>query len=142
MRAVFTFLRTHRVLVAVLALLVLGAGIGGAFLLWGRKKPEERFELKVSVPTDRAAFSLAMQQSLGAPMRAGHEVRLLTNGTLFDALEADIRGAKSSIHVVLYIWEKGVASDRIVPLWWSAPKPAWRAASWSTTWAVPTSARI
>ncbi|MEO6418020.1 MAG: phospholipase D-like domain-containing protein [Polyangiaceae bacterium] len=35
------------------------------------------------------------------------------NGTVFDGLVEEIKRAKKSIHVVLYIWEKGAASDRV-----------------------------
>lgn len=78
------------------------------------EQEKEAFQLRVAVPSEGAGFASALQQSLGVPMRPGHDVALLSNGAVFDGLEQEIRKAKSSIHVLLYIWEKGAASDRIV----------------------------
>jgi cardiolipin synthase len=47
-------------------------------------------------------------------MAAGHHIELLDNGTVFDRLESEIRNARSSVNIVMYIWEEGQASDRIV----------------------------
>ncbi len=47
-------------------------------------------------------------------MERGHRLELVDNGLVFDRLEREIRGARSSVHIVLYIWEEGRASDRIV----------------------------
>ena len=98
-------------------LLVFLAVAGGAvtfFLVLRQRRKEAKFELAVAVPADADGFSLALRQSLGPELVAGHELTLLENGALFDALERDLRGAKQSMHVLLYIWEKGRASDRIV----------------------------
>jgi cardiolipin synthase A/B len=56
---------------------------------------------------------LALFQSLGVRLETGHTVEVLDNGAVFDSLERDIRAAKSSLHLLFYIWEKGVASARI-----------------------------
>ncbi len=47
-------------------------------------------------------------------METGHRVELLDNGAVFDRLEREIRKARSSVSIVMYIWEEGHASDRIV----------------------------
>ena len=47
-------------------------------------------------------------------MTAGHRVELVDNGRVFDVLVAEIEKARVSVNIVLYIWEEGVASDRIV----------------------------
>jgi cardiolipin synthase len=75
---------------------------------------KKAFELHVPIPAEGAPFALALEQGLGVQMRPGHELTLLSNGTVFDGLEQEIRKAQSSIHVLLYIWEKGAASDRVV----------------------------
>ncbi len=102
--------------ISVFLIGVLAGGIGaGAYAyLPGRKTHEGRFELRIPVPTQPAGFDLALRQSLGVQMLAGNEVTLVENGAVFDVIEKDVRSAKSSVHVVLYIWEKGTASDRLV----------------------------
>ena len=47
-------------------------------------------------------------------MEPGHQVRWVDNGAIFEALVADIRTARSSVHVDMYIWEPGTASARLV----------------------------
>lgn len=60
------------------------------------------------------AFSDALFQNVATPMQSGHRVELVHNGAVFDAIAADIASAQTSIHVLVYIWEDGVASERIV----------------------------
>jgi cardiolipin synthase len=40
----------------------------------------------------------------GAQMRLGNAVELVQNGDVFDVLERDIRNARSSVHIVSFIW--------------------------------------
>jgi cardiolipin synthase len=84
-----------------------------AIWLWVTRAPVRGFELRTAVPEAGAGFSLALYQSLGVRLEAGHELTVLENGAVFDALERDIRAAKSSLNLLLYIWEKGAASARI-----------------------------
>jgi len=80
-----------------------------------RIRPEktDSFQLTGAVPASGAAFSFALYQSLGARMKPGHHTSWLDNGSVFDALVSEIERAEASIHIVLYIWEAGVASDRV-----------------------------
>ena len=94
-----------------LLLVVLGATVG--LVACEQENDERAFQLRVAVPTGRDAFGLALYQSLGVELLPGHHVALLDNGAVFDGLEAEIRQAKSSVHLLLYIWEKGAASDRV-----------------------------
>ena len=116
-RAVAAAVRAHR-LVAILGLVLLvllfATSLGAGFVACERHEEEHAFQLRAPVPATGAPFASALYQSLGVRMASGHEVTLLNNGAVFDALETEIRGARSSVHVVLYIWEKGAASDRIV----------------------------
>ena len=80
---------------------------------WANPTKPRGFELKVTVPGDEGGLSLALYQSLGLRLAPGHTVDVFENGAVFEALERDIRTAKSSLHLLFYIWEKGVASDRI-----------------------------
>jgi cardiolipin synthase len=76
--------------------------------------PKQAFELRVAIPSEGAAFASALQQSLGVELRPGHRITLLPNGAVFDALDEEIRKAQKSVNILLYIWEKGAASDRVV----------------------------
>jgi cardiolipin synthase A/B len=75
--------------------------------------PEHSFELGTRIPASGPPFAAALFQSVGARMLPGHELTLLENGTVFDVIVAETKGARSSIHVLMYIWEKGAASDRV-----------------------------
>lgn len=87
---------------------MLGLGVAGC----DSKDEHSAFQLRVPVPKGEA-FGLALYQSLGVELLPGHHVELLDNGAIFDGLEKEIRPARRSVHALLYIWEKGAASDRI-----------------------------
>lgn len=109
------WLTTKRVWILVLgALGLLAIGLGVGVITWIREDDEHAFQLRVPVPSQSAAFASALYQSLGVELRPGHHVALLDNGAIFDGLEAEIRAGRSEVNAVVYIWEKGVASDRLV----------------------------
>jgi cardiolipin synthase len=88
----------------------------GAWLLarsW-RESDAAGFQLRVSPPSSRGGFTLALYQSLGVRLTGGHSLVLLPNGKVFDAIVQRIDSATSSVHIAMYIWEKGAASDRVV----------------------------
>jgi cardiolipin synthase len=66
------------------------------------------------VPDSGEAFSSALFQNVATPMRAGHDIDIVHNGAVFDAIASDIASAQASIHVLVYIWEDGAVSERIV----------------------------
>jgi len=108
------FMRRHPKRSALAVVLLLGLAIGVTVLYWrSTKRDPDHFRLRAEVPGDSRGFALAMYQSLGVRMEGGHRVELLKNGAVFPAIEQSIRGARSSIHVVMYIWEKGAASERL-----------------------------
>jgi len=94
-------------------MIIAGLGVAGSGCKHD-EAPEQGFQLRAAIPGEGAAFASALQQGLGVQMRAGHDVALLSNGAVFDGLDQEIRKAQSSVHVLLYIWEKGAASNRIV----------------------------
>ncbi len=104
----------RRLLVASAAVLLLCAGLGLGFISCGSDDDSPVFQLAVPVPSSGADFALALYQSLGVRLAPGHDVTLLGNGAVFDGVEQEIRHARSSVHVLMYIWEEGRASDRIV----------------------------
>ncbi len=73
---------------------------------WLGKAPpvdDEGFRLRHPVPSEPALFASALVQSVAARMDAGHRVVLLNNGDVFDRRELELRRARSSVNVVMYI---------------------------------------
>jgi cardiolipin synthase A/B len=103
-----------RRIVAVCIIVALGLGlvVGLAFLRW-RQRDRPTFRLTSETSSAGPEFALALYQSVGARLQPGHEVALVANGTVFDAIEREIRAAKVSVHFDVFIWQKGVASDRL-----------------------------
>ena len=66
------------------------------------------------LPAGVEGLSLALYQSCGVPLVPGHAVQLVENGAIFDALVDAIRSARTSVHVLVYIWRPCAASDRII----------------------------
>ena len=94
------------------ASIVLAIALSALVLAGCHKK---RGQLRLPPTLDaRTDFSLALRQSLGTALRPGNEVTIFPNGHVFDALEEAIAASRSSIDIVVYIWEKGAASDRMV----------------------------
>lgn len=96
---------------------ILGAVAAAGFALglpWCRSgRAEIAYALHGPVPSSGAGLENAVYQTLGVQLQAGHRVELLDNGAIFDALIADIARARNSVHIVMYIWEKSRASDRL-----------------------------
>lgn len=59
---------------------------------------------------------LALLQATGVSMLEENRLTWRENGTVFDAIEEAIRGARHSVHVGLYIWKPGPPGDRIAEL--------------------------
>ncbi len=66
------------------------------------------------LPPGQDAFSFVLFQSTGVCLEAGHQVELLENGAVFERMLEDIRRARESIHVLVYIWRPSPVSDRLV----------------------------
>jgi cardiolipin synthase len=96
---------------------VLGAMVMGGIALgvpwWRRDRAEGGYALHIAVPSSGPGLANAVFQTLGVQLQSGHHITLLENGAVFDALIGDIARARSSVHIVMYIWEKGHASDRL-----------------------------
>jgi cardiolipin synthase len=59
-------------------------------------------------------LSLAFLQATGVALEPGHRVELVRNGRIFAAIEEEVRAARSSIHILSYIWRPGEPSDRLI----------------------------
>jgi len=89
------------------------SGVVGAYFTLRPANEAYRFQIRSAIPGAGNDFRLAIYQSLGTRMTPGHTVTWLNNGQVFDALARSVGAAKSSIHMLLYIWEEGSASARI-----------------------------
>ena len=78
--------------------------------------PNSRYDLHVrdEIPAGGDGFSLALYQSVKVEMKPGHQISLVNNGAVFDTLVEEISKAKSSIHIVAFIWRAGQPSDRLI----------------------------
>ncbi|MFY2558585.1 phospholipase D-like domain-containing protein [Corallococcus terminator] len=66
------------------------------------------------LPPGPEGFSFSLYQSIGVALQAGHRLELLENGSVFDRMQADIRSARESVHMLVYLWRPCDVSDRIV----------------------------
>ena len=86
-----------------------------ALLAAGCPYPNHRHDLLLrSLPEEPAARDAAITQTLGVPLEPGNGAELVLNGRVFDVIEEEIRAARSSIHIVSFIWRPGVPSDRLL----------------------------
>ena len=60
------------------------------------------------------SFAGALYQSLAVPMAPGHTLERIDDEAVFDAVVEEIAGARRSVHILIYIWEPGRASERVV----------------------------
>lgn len=87
--------------------------VGIAIYALAPEDKSDMFQIHDTIPGSGTGLNAALYQSLGVRMAPGHSVSWLPNGTVFEALDKDIASARSSVHMLLYIWEKGKASNRI-----------------------------
>lgn len=87
-----------------------------AGVLAGCPLPNHPLALRIrdTVPETPEGLSLAWYQTVGVELEPGNQVELVHNGHVFDILEQEIRAARSSLHILLYIWRPGHPSDRII----------------------------
>jgi cardiolipin synthase A/B len=91
-----------------LVLILFSASLGCAY-------PNHPHDLRIrSVPGGPDGLSLAFFHSTGVALEPGHQVELVNNGHIFDVLEEEVRAARSSIHILSYIWRPGGPSDRLI----------------------------
>jgi len=113
-RAIATFARFKRYWKASAALLMVLLVGAIAAHQYAKSKPSRAFLLKGTPPSSGEGFALALYQSLGVRLTGGHAVSVVQNGDVFDTLVQQIGAAKTSVNVLMYIWERGAASDRVV----------------------------
>lgn len=88
----------------VVIALACGSGVACSTASGRHRLPPDAVLEPPSVPTQQGAFARAVKSQLGATMVGGTGAALLENGNVFAGLEEAVRGAKSSIHIDVYIW--------------------------------------
>jgi cardiolipin synthase len=66
------------------------------------------------LPESGPGLSLAFYQSVGVGLRPGHRVELVQDERIAEALEAEIRQARESLHLLISSWRPGEASERLL----------------------------
>lgn len=79
-----------------------------------RHTPQVKLELDAMPEIGDALGMLA--GVTGAVVQCDNQARVFQNGALFDALEADIRAARHSVHLETFVWTTGTMERRIVSL--------------------------
>lgn len=84
--------------------------------LAGCPLPSSQLALRIrdDIPDSHEGLSLAWYQTVGVELEPGNKVELIHNGRVFDVLDEQIRQARSSIHLLFYIWRPGFPSDRLI----------------------------
>jgi cardiolipin synthase len=96
----------------VLGFLALSTAVLTLFSSLGRRPPS--IHVTEAPPVTAPEFLATMAGTAGSPVRQGGTIQLLNNGVaFFPALLQDLRGARRTIHFVVYIWEPGQASDQV-----------------------------
>ncbi|WAS85994.1 MULTISPECIES: phospholipase D-like domain-containing protein [unclassified Corallococcus] len=80
----------------------------------GRPEREHEPRRPVALPPGPEGFSFALYQSTGVGLTPGHRMHLLENSQVFDRMLEDIRAAKHSVHMLVYIWRPCELSGRFV----------------------------
>lgn len=72
------------------------------------------FRLRGDVGSRGAEFATALYQTVGVRMVPGNHIRWANNGAVFDVMAEELARAKSSVHIVMFIWRPGKASERLL----------------------------
>src|SRR5438270_171659 len=78
------------------------------------RKPVGEVYLAPEAPDAGPDFANALYQTTGVRLQTGNSVDFINNGKVFEAILAEIAGARRSIHIVTFIWSEGEVSDRVI----------------------------
>ena len=89
---------------------MLGA-LGGHLSRRVRRRQLSRRMLRLA---DDSPLEVLLEREVGVPVREGNAIDLIENGSVFDAIEEEIRGARETIHISEFLWMgEGDPSERI-----------------------------
>ncbi len=78
------------------------------------KEKSRPFQLTGPVGSHGPGLAVALYQTVGVRMVPGNHIRWANNGSVFDAIADEVKGARSSVNIVMFIWRPGKASDRLL----------------------------
>lgn len=96
------------------ALALAAAMVWAGSVSCSRKEQSQPFQLRSEVGARGPEFATALYQTVSTRMVPGNHLRWANNGAVFDVMEQELGRARSSINIVLFIWRKGQASERIL----------------------------
>lgn len=90
-----------------------GAAVAAAYciLMQRRHVPNLTFEAPAGI--DRLGVIAGLTR---AAVQLGNTAQVLQNGAFFDALERDIRAARSTVHIETFVWTRGELETRFANL--------------------------
>jgi cardiolipin synthase A/B len=98
---------------AVIGFLSFSAGIISLFFALGRRP--KRIWATSTPPVDSAEFLESITGVVNSPLQKGGTATLLDNGDAYiPAILDAIRGARHHVNFMVYIWEPGELSDRLI----------------------------
>jgi cardiolipin synthase len=78
-----------------------------------RDNPQQ-LRIHQDLPDSGPDLSFALYQSVGVGLRPGHVVELVQDDRILDTLEAEIRQARDSLHLLTSSWQPGEVSERLI----------------------------
>jgi cardiolipin synthase len=87
-----------------------------AYFVWSRRRHTAHLKLDIdALPALDESLALLAGMT-GAGIYHGNAARLVYDGDLFDAIDADVRSARHTVHLETFVWSAGVVEDRTVAL--------------------------
>jgi cardiolipin synthase len=98
--------------------LAVGATAGALARRWWDRRARVGALASLGIGLDEGVdqVGLALTQSTGVSLVEGNRVAWRDDGSVFDAIEEAVRGARHSVHVGVYIWKPGKVGSRLAEL--------------------------
>ncbi len=74
----------------------------------------KQLRIHQDLPSSGPDLSFALYQSVGVGLHSGHVVELVQDDRILEALEAEIRQAHESLHLLTSSWRPGEVSERLI----------------------------
>jgi cardiolipin synthase len=78
------------------------------------KEKSRPFHIKGPVGSHGPGLAVALYQTVGVRMVPGNHIRWSNNGAVFDTIAEEVKKARASVNIVMFIWRPGKASDQLL----------------------------
>ncbi|MFP2908444.1 phospholipase D-like domain-containing protein [Pyxidicoccus sp. 3LFB2] len=78
------------------------------------KEKSRPFQITGPVGSQGPGLAVALYQTVGVRMVPGNHIRWANNGDVFTAITDEMKQARTSINIVMFIWRPGRASDQVL----------------------------